>query len=458
MTAAQTIPSNPDELANYLTDDIRADLANDPVKMAEFLDGYRDSFLAKHRDTDQEFKAALEIGLVDWAEKNGVETGKGFKPGRAVESIRTGGLLGKRNKGQVYNASAPGAAFDKDFGGDVAKFLQMSHARIDSLRNRDELYAMRQKHADIMNAASSTVPSDGGFLIPEIFRSEIMQLALEDSIVRSRATVIPMESLKVLIPTVDETSRQSSIYGGVQFTWLSEGASGVDTSAKFGQVTLDAKKLMGFAGIPNELVKDAPAFAAWFGAKFPGAIGWFEDISMINDGDGTDKPLSILKGAGAVKVTRTTGSHIVYADIVQMYSQMYPSSHKNAVWVASHDTFPELAKLSFSPNGTSYVPVMLWQPNAVETPAATILGRPVIFTEKVPALGATGDLMYVDFSEYLIGDRQAMSVESSTEYMFGTDKTAFKFIERVDGRPWVQSPITPHNGSANTLSPYVVLN
>jgi HK97 family phage major capsid protein len=87
----------------------------------------------------------------------------------------------------------------------------------------------------------------------------------------------------------------------------------------------------------------------------------------------------------------------------------------------------------------------------------SLLGRPLVVTEKVSALGTQGDLSFVDFGFYLIGDRQAMSATSSEHYKFNQDVTAFRIIERVDGRPWVQSAITPANGSTNTLSPFVQL-
>jgi HK97 family phage major capsid protein len=89
-----------------------------------------------------------------------------------------------------------------------------------------------------------------------------------------------------------------------------------------------------------------------------------------------------------------------------------------------------------------------------------LLGRPVIISEKVNSTAnsatAGGDINFIDFAQYLVGDRMAMSAEMSTDYKFGNDVTAFRFIERVDGRPWMQSAITPQNNSA-TLSPYVQL-
>jgi HK97 family phage major capsid protein len=87
----------------------------------------------------------------------------------------------------------------------------------------------------------------------------------------------------------------------------------------------------------------------------------------------------------------------------------------------------------------------------------TILGRPVIFTEKTPGvLGDLGDISFVDFGFYLIGDRQVMSAMSSPHFKFSTDVTAYRIISRVDGRPWLSSSITPQNNGP-ALSPFVQL-
>jgi HK97 family phage major capsid protein len=105
--------------------------------------------------------------------------------------------------------------------------------------------------------------------------------------------------------------------------------------------------------------------------------------------------------------------------------------------------------------GTGGAPV--WLNNGVEGPPMTILGRPVFFTEKTPALGTTGDISFVDLSYYLVGDRMMLQASSSEHIAFDSDQTAYRFIERVDGRPWLQSAITPKNNSANTLSAFVQL-
>ena len=86
----------------------------------------------------------------------------------------------------------------------------------------------------------------------------------------------------------------------------------------------------------------------------------------------------------------------------------------------------------------------------------SILGRPLIISEKAQALNTQGDINFIDFSHYLIGDRQAISMDASEHSRFMNDETELRIIERVDGRPWLQSAITPRNGTA-TLSPYVQL-
>lgn len=468
--SAPTIAA-PGELRDFMHDGknwnqiVAALSGGDTSPFDAFMGAYSDAWVAKNEaDVAQQAEVA-QATLREFLIQNGADiTGK--LDLRDVAKAKGGatGSLTNRDKGQRYNPKAPGAHLDKAFGSH-AEFFQMVHNRKRPLRNFEELGKKAVDHqrivSDIRNAAGSTVPSDGGFLIPEILRSEILQLALEDAIARPYATVIPMDSLSVPIPAVDEISRVSNIFGGIQFYWSAEGAAGVDTSAKFTQIVLTAKKLFGYAGIPNELMEDAPAFMAWFSAKFPQGYGWFEDLGFLN-GDGTDKPLGVSQAPGAAVVNRGTSNTIVYDDIVKMYMHLYPTSVKNSRWVASFDTFQQLAEMYFIPNagsgGTIPVPVMLWLPNAVGTPQPTLLGRPIDFTEKTGPLGTKGDLMLVDWSEYLIGDRQAMSLQSSEDYLFGTDKTAFRLLARVDGQPWVKTPLTPHNNSGVQVSPYVVLN
>lgn len=453
MAKTLIIPTSPDELA---------EMANDPLKMAEVFGNpeNRDAFLAQYgiaaMKKDGTLKAQIDeqvqVGLKEFMASDGYKSGPPVPAAASNARVSTG-------KGAVYNKFAPGVQTEGIFDG-TSDFFQAIWPRMKGLRNRNDLEAKLQKLADIQDSFGSNVPADGGFLIPETLRSDIMQVALESAVVRPRAQVIPMDSLRVPIPMIDSTSNVSSVFGGVVCYWTEEGASLTESSASFGRVVLDAKKLTGFASVPNELLADAPAFSAFFDSIFPRAVAWFEDVAFMT-GTGVGEPEGFISCPASVQVAKQAGQTsktIVWENIVAMYSRMLPTSIGNAVWIASIDTFPELATMALSVGtGGSAVWLGNFQNSGAGAPPVSILGRPVYFTEKTPALGSTGDINFVDLSYYLIGDRQIMQAMSSEHYEFQNDKTAFRIIERIDGRPWLQSAITPHNNSSNTLSPFVQL-
>jgi HK97 family phage major capsid protein len=193
-------------------------------------------------------------------------------------------------------------------------------------------------------------------------------------------------------------------------------------------------------------------------ATLPAAMGFYEDLDFLS-GNGVGAPLGALHSSNTALVSVTAASGqaantIVWENVIAMYARMLPSSLNTAVWVASPDTFAQLATMALS-IGTGGSAV--WLTDGRGAPVLTLLGRPVIMTEKAPAaLGSVGDLSFVDFSMYLIGDYQTLTIDSSPHVKFTSDKTTFRAIARNDGRPWLQSPLTPHNNSAS-LSPFVQL-
>lgn len=308
------------------------------------------------------------------------------------------------------------------------------------------------------NTYSEKVPSEGGFLVPEEFRSTILRLAMENAVVRGRATVIPMGSPRVNIPCIDETSRVSSVFGGVVVYRTEEGAELTESSATFASIKLDVTKQTALSHVPNELIRDWGAFGAFMDSTLPAAMAFQEDIDFIS-GNGVGGPLGGLNSANTalIVVAAASGqlaSTIVWENVIAMYARMLPSSLGTAVWVASPDTFAELATMALSV-GTGGSAV--WLTDGRGAPVLTLLGRPVIMTEKAPAaLGTQGDLSFVDWGMYLLGDYQMMTIDSSPHVKFTSDKTTFRAIARNDGQPWLKSPLTPHNNSA-TLSPFVTL-
>lgn len=440
------IPSSPAELEEMLNDSAKmSKVFASKDTFGQFISAYAKTVLEKDQEIATQVREETQRVLAQWLKDNEAE---GIK---RVNLDPAQPVAGKNVKAQgLYNPRAMGTAIDNEFSGSAEYFQAIWHNT-----NRDA--KLQAKISRVRNAFSTTVPSEGGFLVPETLRSELLRVSLETSIVRPRARVIPMETLRVPFPAIDSTSNVSSVFGGIVGYWTEEGAALTASQAAFGRIVLDAKKLTAYTEVPNELISDSiTSFQAFMDQIFPEALGFYEDFAFIA-GTGVGEPLGFLNGSAVVAVLENTANLVKFEDVVAMYSRMLPSSLGRAVWVASIDVFPQLAAMVI-PGGAAPNAVWLSNGQVIEGPPMTILGRPVIFTEKVPKLGTTGvgALSFVDFGFYLIGDRQVMSAMSSPHFKFQNDQTAYRIIERVDGRPWLNSAITPKNSSA-TLSPFVSL-
>jgi HK97 family phage major capsid protein len=410
---------------------------------AENVSAYVSAQNAERADMAAQVEQATQSALVDFFRDNGKDIGK-------AKGVNAALLAGATAKPFGKPANAPGAALNGKFE-DVTEYVNtIFHQRTDA--------SLDGKLA-LLNEYSVKVPDAGGFLVPEEFRQELLRLSLEASVVKPRARVIPMAGASLTFPTVDATSNVSSVYGGIVVYRKGEGEEFVESQAKFGRVKLDPTKQTALAIVNNELIRDgAGAFNAFLNEALPEAMAFQEDVDYMS-ATGVGEPLGALNAAnpGLIVVAKETGQNantLVWENVLRMYARMLPGSIGRAVWLASPDTFFEIATMALSV-GTGGSAV--WLMDAHGAPQLTLLGRPVVMTEKTPGvLGQQGDLSLVDFGFYLIGQRDAMTMDTSPHVRFTRDQTVIRVIQRNDGRPWLASPITPKNGGA-TLSPFVTL-
>lgn len=451
MTTA--IPTKPEELEEAFSDPKKVAAL---IKAGEFKDYVKAYAESMYANVSAEIKAETNRAMAAWLKKSRDTDGSAPVDLRDTEfSNRATRRASKRSMAnRLDNPRSVGAKANGTFP-DIATFFQDVWHSGRATAERTERLA---KLEEIQNSYGTTVPSEGGFMVPEEFRSDILRLSLEKSVVRPRARVIPMAGGKLNFPMIDSTTNNGTVHGGIEFFWTEEGGEIPESQAKFGSVKLEPWKLTGLAHVRNELVRDWGAFGMFIDELFPEAMAFSEDVAFLK-ANGVGKPLGALHADNGAIVTVAkesgqTADTIVWENVIKMYSRLLPSSLENAAWLASPDTFAELATMALAV-GTGGVAV--WLTDGTSKPVLTLLGLPVVRTEKAPGiLGEQGDLSLVDFGFYLIGDRQAMEVKSSEHVRFTSDQTTYRIIERVDGTPWIQSPITPENGGP-TLSPFVQL-
>jgi HK97 family phage major capsid protein len=296
---------------------------------------------------------------------------------------------------------------------------------------------------------------DGGFLVPEQFMNEVQQVRLENSVVRSSgARVISMNSNILRIPSLNVASNAAgSIFGGVAAYWTGEAETKTASAPKFKQLTLEAQKLIGYVESSDELNNDAiVSMGGLLQDLFTQTIAFEEDSAFLT-GNGVGKPLGIINAPAAISVTRTTASRVGTVDLVAMLARFYQKGG-NPVWMINQSVLPEIYKLK--DENSNYILLPGMNNSIAGALPITIYGIPVVVTEKLPALGTSGDIVLADMGYYLIGDRQQITIDESMHVKFQTDEKSWRFVTRVAGQPWLDSAITPRAGGS-TLSPFVKL-
>jgi len=325
----------------------------------------------------------------------------------------------------------------------------------------------------IRNAWTERIPSEGGFLVPEQLRAQVMSFTTP-AVVRPRAMVLPMGTLRMGVPLLDNPSQASGrqALGGLTFSFVADGDAIPTSTPGLGRAVLEARKLAALVGIPNELESDAAGALGDFISRVV-AIGyhWVEDDYFIG-GTGAGQPQGILSAPCAVTVARASNSapYVTSADVAKMLAALHPASLAAGLtpgitdvgWLVSESLLASILQMYLVPGGS---PATAGAPAALPSwlslgdghqVGPSILGLPAFVTDHQPAAGSPGDLALVDLRNYLVGDRAELAIDRSAAGSgFVTDVTNYRFRARVDGRYWVPGPTTTE--AAETVSPVVIL-
>jgi len=304
-------------------------------------------------------------------------------------------------------------------------------------------------------AMTEGIPHDGGYAVPEYWSEILWDPVIENSVVLSRAHVIPMKSNVQHVPAFGIGSHSIDIFDGFIAYWSGETSTLSETTPKMRSVDFDAKKLSIYTTLSNELLMDMPGADATITKAMSQALEWYLDYYLLN-GVGGGEPLGLINSAAIVSVAKETGQTadtIVYDNLAKMFSRMLPGCRQKAVWVCNANCIPQLLKMSV-PIGTSgsFYPVLNDKGGTF-----SIFSRPVVITEKLPQLGDANDIVFADLSQYAVGLRKDIWVDKSEHFLFSTDKTAFRAQVRVDAHLLQDESLTPKKATSDTLSSVVGL-
>lgn len=300
----------------------------------------------------------------------------------------------------------------------------------DGGQSREILAEMQEK------SLAGDTSTTGSEFVPEEFSSEVIRIAGNYGHVRRNATVIPMSTDTLNVPTIGDVTA---------YRQASQKAARTASTPTTGSVVLTAEDVSVMIPMSNQLLADANVrvidLLTRLAAK---AIAKKEDLWGIQ---GEASGEGIFQTSGVATVTMATGTGDTYAeatadDLLDVIAAVDEDLLDGARWFMSRSVFNVFLGLKDS-NG-QYICT-----NPAGSIPATLWGYPVEFVANMPKTSdgsqpSTKFIAFGNMENILVGDRQQMTIDISKEatvtdsdgstkrYLFQDNMSAVRVIVRED--------------------------
>lgn len=264
--------------------------------------------------------------------------------------------------------------------------------------------------------------SAGGYTVPEEFANMIVEDRRDLTVMRGLATQMTTNTDTLHIPT---------LVGRPYANWRSEAAVKATSTVTWGELVLTPYSLAAIVGLSQELSMDAQlgvggSIINYVAGLMTRALVEKEENAFWT-ANGSGKPTGVnnysLSGLDA------GGTDATGADAIKkLYWRLPQGYRKNAVWVAHQQAWERIN--TYKDGQNNYLLTRL-----ADGPTPTLSGRPIYEQNDLP----TDVVLFGDFSQYFIVDRQGITVDFSTEATVGGSNAFEKNLvfvrveERTDG-------------------------
>lgn len=297
------------------------------------------------------------------------------------------------------------------------------------MKDRDE------ESYKVFKALNEGTAAEGGYLVPTPLATEIWRILPDVTVMRKIATVIPMTALTLKLNSL---SARPSAY------WTSEYATKTTSSAEFGQTTLTVNDLVCLLPVSQQLIADANInLVNYIIQLFVEAIGMAEDKAFFTGTD-TTQPRGINQ---ETLTTVSAGGAISFDHIIALIDSVPQrvGQSPNAAFVGHRYVKRLLRNLKDTTNN------YIWRDarggvggggENIKLPD-TLYGYPYYEQNDI----SQDELYFGDWKYYIIGDRQQITVETTTEGgdAWRRNSMEIKAVERVDGRAIIVTPFAKIN-------------
>jgi HK97 family phage major capsid protein len=190
-------------------------------------------------------------------------------------------------------------------------------------------------------AMSESVGASGGFAVPDVLSSKILDIARAKSQAIGRMTTVPMESSNLTVPKWLTDPAVS---------WRGEGDAFALADPTLGATTLNAKSLGVVTKVSLELLMDAgPMMDRELAGIFASAVATeWDRVALVGTGT-NNEPRGILNTTG-VTSTALTGAPANYDFLVDAYGVVQDNNYDVQAAISSPRVGRQLAKLKDTTN------------------------------------------------------------------------------------------------------------
>lgn len=317
-----------------------------------------------------------------------------------------------------------------DFPGVIDQLKKWGDTDIADVVNKD---FERQK-----SAMAATSPTDGGFLVPEQFSQDIIELLRPASVVRSlvgRTLQMPVGTVN--IPKVTQGS--TAYYQG-------ENTNATKSALKTGNMKLSWKKLIALVPLSNDLARySSPGADGIVRTDMIRAISQRENQAFLRD-PGSDAaprglryqiaPTNLLDVSNPTTTTQTVATDLGRC-VLQLVNANVPLTKPG--WLFAPRTWNYLRMLQTTTGAFIY---------QAEMNNGLLLGYPYKWSTQIPVnlndheRAGESEIYFSDFDDVIIGEAMSLRVDASMEasYMdgatlvsaFSQDQTVIRAITEHD--------------------------
>lgn len=284
----------------------------------------------------------------------------------------------------------------------------------------------------------------GGILVPTITYNQVARIIGEASIIRKIATIVPMSTNVMTMPT------RSS---GPAVSWPGEMTAPTNkSSVLFGNPQLTTKTMLALSEVTMELNEDSiVALEPFFATLFLEAVAQEENKQAFYSANNPFTGVSNTSGIGSATFAATafgnTFAEVTHKDLVSLMFAVDSKLIHKGVFIMHATAFQQIVGLKDSNNRPIYatswsaLPEVAGAPDQQTATTTMLLGRPCYLTDVMPSTAGAQNsqvfAIYGDFSKFAFGDRKSLSVEWSDQPYFENGNLALRVRERVAFKPLI---------------------